>query len=695
MANQNNPTVASYRPSWSPSHHARATTIPRRYVRISAKQQALLNRSDSWVDDSGFRVPPSVLNSAKERYGRTTHSGKTTTQGAIPSDPPSPIASEKEPDFPDENRQADLGRTLGTNKGNEDEVGEDNLGSWPPSPPSHFAKPHKQGEHPRRAADVSETRPSKCYGDRAARHFTPPSLSTPNAFPSSCATSEPGLEIEVPQAVPEVVAPVNRQPVVALLKPTPPSAQINFSVPTGQTSPPRRLPANRSRLMKPPATRFANPTRDHLTEQSPGDTGSILPRPLSSALDSPMPTPRVPLHHPTETSSAVLSMGAQCVPLPKNPPETARRTPSAAASQRWSNSTEKLPPNGPSSQVPYTAFKVAYPDYNGSLNVFLRGAMCVAKLCEGKALPEFLYDDFVRVFSTDFLEYVRTFDDSRTPLPAIQFYNENVSRPSYLKGILTRDNINDVASKYPEESRAILQTLKKPTLRRSIPHVPSRAETDKRPLESSPGGPDLTHLETRIQHLEGMISLSNRALGSAEDKIPTQTASHHIGPGTIPNLRSGEATALEARTKPLMSTPARQPRPKNGTVSTRADTSAIKPMYLRTQVDSSLPDIKQPSTRNLPKHTLPPGSAVSKVIFSQLSNADSIPEARLKRRAAHQAPGGWSTGGPGSGAKKMRLSQDPGLAKVRRFGKFLQKIKSSTPPGGPSPSAAEGQSFSG
>lgn len=694
MASQNNPTVASHRPSWSPSHHARATAIPRRCVRISASQQALLNRPDSWVDDDGFRVPPTVLDHAKERYERTAQSSKTTTRGVFPPQPPSPIASEREPDSPHESRHDDSGRALGTVGRNKDEVRGDSLGSWPPSPPSHFTKPHKQEEDFCRAADSLETGPSERSGDRPARHFTAPSLSTPNAFPSSCATSEPGLEIEVPQAVPEVAAPVNRQPVVALLEPTPPSAQLNFPVSTGQTSPPRRLPANRPCLMKHPATRFASPTRDLLTEPALGDAGSILSQPPSSALGSPIPTPQAPLDHPTETPSAVPSVDVECAPSPKITPEIARKTLSAAGSQRWSNSTEKLPPNGPSSQVPYTAFKVAYPDYKGSLNVFLRGAMCVVQLYKKKALAQFLYDDFVRVFSTDFLEYVRTLGDSRRALSAIQFYNENVSKPNYLKGILTRDNINDVPSKYPEESRAILETLEKPTCRRSIPHAPNRAGTDKRVLELSPAEPDSTLLEARIQHLERMIPFANRALGPAEDKSPTHTSSDYSGLGSISTLRR-EATALEARTKVPMSTPARQLRPEDGTLSTRDDTSAIQPVCLRTQVDSSPPDIEQPSIQNVPKHTLPPGHAVSNVIFSQLSNADSIPEARLKRRAPPQALGGWSTGGPGTGAKKMRLSQDPGLAKVRRFGKFLQKTKPSTFPGGPSPSLAVEQSPSG
>ncbi|EGY17414.1 uncharacterized protein VDAG_01096 [Verticillium dahliae VdLs.17] len=107
---------------------------------------------------------------------------------------------------------------------------------------------------------------------------------------------------------------------------------------------------------------------------------------------------------------------------------------------------------------PLETFQSAYRSFDGSLGDFVRACVSLKSLRRERRLPVFLYDDFVRVFCDDYIQYVSETDDSR-PMYAMEWYVDNVSKPIYQKGILTKDNIDRVLKMYPDEYNAIREAL--------------------------------------------------------------------------------------------------------------------------------------------------------------------------------------------------------------------------------------------
>ncbi|KAG7115126.1 hypothetical protein HYQ44_020269 [Verticillium longisporum] len=99
---------------------------------------------------------------------------------------------------------------------------------------------------------------------------------------------------------------------------------------------------------------------------------------------------------------------------------------------------------------PLETFQSAYRSFDGSLGDFVRACVSLKSLRRERRLPVFLYDDFVRVFCDDYIQYVSETDESR-PMYAMEWYVDNVSKPIYQKGVLTKDNIDRVLKMYPDE----------------------------------------------------------------------------------------------------------------------------------------------------------------------------------------------------------------------------------------------------
>ncbi|KAH6650916.1 hypothetical protein F5144DRAFT_589273 [Chaetomium tenue] len=441
--------------------------------------------------------------------------------------------------------------------------------------------------------------------------------------------------------------------------------------------------AKRSRRWKAPG--YSSPG---LVEQrhAPGLTvpkarTAVLPQP-SSAVGSPSSPVLPPLpHQPAERLSVVPSTGDQPIPTPTNRQEVVAATPQPVATDHASsNSTDKPPPNGPASQVPYTAFIVAYPDYSGSLGTFLRAAMCILPLQKDRALPEFLYDDFIRVFSTDFLKYIGSLDENTRPLSAIQFYNEHVSRPLYTKGVLTKDNINDVTEKYPEEFRAIQQTLEKSEARRRpTRQVPGKMAADKPMVHLPPAPIDTGHpLPQNVP--PGSPSAIN------QDAVARETSPHTVSiHPTVPmpplqEHRETDAPVTASRNVSGTSSVHRhRAQAEIPAILTATSPSGLE--VLRTQVDSSPPRTRPSPPPKVTKINLPVASTFPGNMLSQISHPDSIPETVLKRKAAPRASAGSSAPEPGGEFKRQRTATKDVDKRALRFRKFLiqKRTQSSAP----------------
>lgn len=104
---------------------------------------------------------------------------------------------------------------------------------------------------------------------------------------------------------------------------------------------------------------------------------------------------------------------------------------------------------------PVHIYKTAYPDYTGSLRSIIRVAVYIRRLRSRRTAPHsFLWDDFIRAFDSDYGPYVqKNRSANRRPLEYIQFYNEHVMEPKFLKGIVTAANIDKIFNMHPEDSQ--------------------------------------------------------------------------------------------------------------------------------------------------------------------------------------------------------------------------------------------------
>jgi hypothetical protein len=283
--------------------------------------------------------------------------------------------------------------------------------------------------------------------------------------------------------------------------------------------------------------------------------------------------------------------------------------------------------------------------------------MCILPLQKDRALPEFLYDDFIRVFSTGFLKYIGSLDKNTRPLSAIQFYNENVSRPLYTQGVLTKDNINDVTEKYPEESRAIQKTLEKSgARRRSTRPAPDKIAADKHMIQLPPALTDTSHPLPQNGPPSATASVTNR------DAVTREVSPHAmpIHPNVqVPPLQEHRETDAPVAASPDVSgtSSVRQRRAQAQKSASMAATSPAGLEVLRTQVDSSPPHARPSPPPKVNKINLPVVSTFPGNMLSQISNPDSIPEPVLKRRrAAPGASAGPSSAEPGGEFKRQRTA---------------------------------------
>ncbi|KAK4245933.1 hypothetical protein C7999DRAFT_15921 [Corynascus novoguineensis] len=623
---------------WSPTILGNPAKIPRRYVRIPSDQEKLLDRPDAWFPGHHPNVPPNVLADLRADFLRKSQPRLTPQRQTLASQPPSPVFPDGDPDRDEGGSHQSASRGASVASGVERdktpvETEADGDGdkdtpgtriSWSSSPVEHLLGPRQlEEEQPTVAGDPSRHSPEHRGPGVAGNVFSRAAFLTD--FPqSSSAASDPGLELEIPNAVTEVLEPVNRQP-VPVLGPTPPSAQVIPCTLTEKANPAKEPQAKRHRLMKPPAF------------NSPG----------------------------------VATVAATSQP---------------AGVLESSNSLAGPPPNGPASQVPYTTFRVAYPDYRGSLKDFLRAVLSILPLQKKRALAEFLYDDFVRVFSTDFLAYVSSENGNFHPLPAIEFYNENVSRPLYLKGVLTRENVRDVPDEYPEEIRAIRRGIvgsEAGTRPRHDGQAPRRVAPEKETAQKPTS-------QTETNHAIPQSGLPSAAGTPANSRLVTQEVDPAVSvrPSAKPRLMLGSgdmatpsppATSMDDSKRSLVI----QHRAEADPTTSMADTSAIRPV-LRTQINSSLSDIQPsptPATSTVSKLMLPVASTFSGPGPSQISNPESIPETTLKRRASPRAATGSSGAEPGAEFKRPKKASTDAEKRALRFKKFLaqKKMQSSIP----------------
>ncbi|KAK1783881.1 hypothetical protein QBC45DRAFT_399151 [Copromyces sp. CBS 386.78] len=462
-------------PTWSPGFLSGKHKIPRSILRVHREQQELLDRQDAWNPDGFANVPAELLQEVKAQYIHSIAPLPSPRKNPSPARPSADsVREDEEQDGPSTPDPTATGSQEGTPI------------PWSPSPEHHLrpATPVSDGEAkdgtpglepspennstPKQATIATPDLPSRALPaplssqKRPAEHGPSSPLVfkvkarvpfLPEFPPSSSVASEGGLEFQVPMAVTDVLPPVNKGALPVLpddaeLEQTPPSAQIIPASYLARTTPSRPPPEKRRRIMTKSVTTIYSDYRS--TAAEPERSSAVFPR--------------------AETEDPSMTRLSEHIADSQQAPEEQQSADTSSHSlktmeqrtQHLASSDEKIPPNGPPSQVPYTAYKVAYPDYKGSLGDFVRAVLCVHDLRKRSAIMEFLYDDFVRYYCDDYLQYIREAADGHGNVPvrvAIEFYNDHVSRPRYQKGVLTKENINDVLDKYPKMVRSISETL--------------------------------------------------------------------------------------------------------------------------------------------------------------------------------------------------------------------------------------------
>ncbi|KAK0751486.1 hypothetical protein B0T18DRAFT_402592 [Schizothecium vesticola] len=673
--------------------------VTRQVLQVPKDQQPLLERDDSWHSarsgSGNVPEPEAVLSSAKEAYLESNAPRRKQKPQPQASPPPPTIPS---PQLVHPSATASQIRKRSAPPDFDEEDSGERQVSWSPSPSRHLRPDSSPDAVPMEGVETlpAQRLPLSRSPSRSLRRRIP----QPVPPPSSSQVSDE-LEIEVPLAITHVPEAAPPKKSLRPLSPTPPSAQIIPSTLKGIASS-ARPETKRFRRMVDISSRFSPPLAELATPVPPTSTAggmtATATSPAFSQLDSsnfapPSPSP-IPLRH-----------------VIKDP----------ARSLQNSSASDRPPPNGPPSQVPFVAFRTAYPEFSATLNDFLRAVLSVQSLQQQSRLPEFLYDDYIRVFCQDYMDYVKGHDPTTQPLPIFKYYNENVSIPEYTERIILRANLSDVLDCYPTEVAALRSGVrgsiqKEPAAsnnrrsfsyrdsstsrKRSIETVnpPSLAvEVAKPPVQSAEVVKPAIHTaELAFDPIEvaeatqpqpprkpfsrstSINSLSNRSFSAAAVPAPEKTLARRVSP------------VREAPTSILPSIEA--PRPSSATprppIPTKRPAVAISPMETQ-------PRMASPVLGHDRRKSSPMASATTSIQASPLPSrlapstagthaAETIPETVARPKFSSRPSHG---GVPSSTAKstKSRKSaaalMDP-AERDRRWRKHLESRRQSSAPGG-------------
>ncbi|KAH6701478.1 hypothetical protein EV126DRAFT_419166 [Verticillium dahliae] len=287
---------------------------------------------------------------------------------------------------------------------------------------------------------------------------------------------------------------------------------------------------------------------------------------------------------------------------------------------------------------PLETFQSAYRSFDGSLGDFVRACVSLKSLRRERRLPVFLYDDFVRVFCDDYIQYVSETDDSR-PMYAMEWYVDNVSKPIYQKGILTKDNIDRVLKMYPDEYNAIREALGQ-----SRSHTPMTNAGDRSffmavdPPEPQSLGPQPIDTSAKTGN---DVQRSLRTSDAAVDVSPSPFPRRLISDRSADSGTEAYVSASENPTSGVEETPARASRECRSSSADVVIISSVK------KADGTKSTPRQQDRRRSPHTKATPGR----------SSPGLIAAATPSQQARHDDDGGPNTS-QSNGKASLRYSLD-------------------------------------
>ncbi|KAJ4408900.1 hypothetical protein N0V82_009589 [Gnomoniopsis sp. IMI 355080] len=450
--------------------------LKRRYVQIPKDQQAHLG-DNAWSETLSrgqhpmLNVPASVLEDVKDLHTRKF--AKFTQQASSAQRSATANLEEIEP------KSSPQGSPTSSPQQDDDRETQ-----WSTSPVQHLQIPSpspKQPSLPRRSP---------------LKRKTPPQFV--NDEPQSSGVNSSGLEIELPGYVSQAMEPpVNRTALQVIatasakLEPTPPSAQLPVVTGERAIKPPL---ANRKRItdavhysgsdstpsepaaaMRPsqkPNTSNHNSLNTTVTTiaSSPSLSTQISRGRLSNlsgpkVVSDPAPyrsfTPTFEGRRQEKAAQHLVMTRTQTPGSSFAPTRAQRSTPAKVPSYTPKSSRHSLKHSQASLSTSFETFRLAYPDYSRSSRDFVTALLSVKQLRRDRALHEFLYDDFIRAYSSDYFAYVSECSRKQIDkiLPGIQWYNENVQDVLYTQKIVRKNNLAAFLHFHANEAHSIRRAL--------------------------------------------------------------------------------------------------------------------------------------------------------------------------------------------------------------------------------------------
>lgn len=103
----------------------------------------------------------------------------------------------------------------------------------------------------------------------------------------------------------------------------------------------------------------------------------------------------------------------------------------------------------------FEKYMQTYPTFTQTKRAILKACVYLEWLVGKKKAPHpYLWDDFIRAFSTEYTDYIRSLSgpEKSTGLSGIEFYNTRVSSPIFLSQVITPENFRATFSMFPEQT---------------------------------------------------------------------------------------------------------------------------------------------------------------------------------------------------------------------------------------------------
>lgn len=481
--------------------------IRRRYVQIPGQQKGLLERPDAWSEALSHgphgmvNVPPEVLQNVKDLYARrpsrpsSQQPSLAQPHSSAGSSAPPKLSKPKEPLSSPQRNQ-------------EDQAADDRATqmSWSPSPPR--PPPGRRSVQPTEQPELTSPLRNQLLSQPALLKRKYPHMSSGVGTPSSTAQSD-AVPYEPLSALggkppPPVNRGANRIAASQSTLPaaTPPSAQaegiLSTLSNTCQADSVTVRPFNKRRRVE--EIDLSDKECETTGQRQPPLEFDPRPRPVeshddynTSSASASMPSfpsqTAVRQHQRGDALQAASAGGpyeqssSHCTPTYEGRPRGTRTQQKNVLRHTGLGSSMPPAPAQPSAEpahldvvtspksnseatvrhrTPYEDFKAAYPDYEESTRAFIRACLAVERLESERALPEFLYDDFVRAYSTPYMDYYEEAQRRKYKevLMPIQWYNENVKDIVYAKKIIRRDNLSAILNAHSVAVRQVRESIR-------------------------------------------------------------------------------------------------------------------------------------------------------------------------------------------------------------------------------------------